>query len=138
VASFQAVQGLVKAFSLREPLGLGVGNVFVGNNPPDAAIFVYDSVVFGRVWVGESLPDIPDDASRAEAYAAMVAQNGQPDERYTSEIISIRVGVTALLRYASDPPSDPTVIEWVEKGVQFQALGPTLTSDQAITISNFV
>jgi len=80
----------------------------------------------------------PTTPPRKEAYEAMVANNGQPYIHYTSEIISIPGNTTALVQYSDDQVLDPTVVEWVESGVQFQVLGPKLLRDQALEIANAI
>src|SRR5947209_7564500 len=70
---------------IRIPVGLGTPTgIFL--SPPEgratdelAIMFVFDSVTYGRVWLGESLPNEPDDAARLAEYDAQVAQNGKPN-----------------------------------------------------------
>jgi len=119
----------VKGFQLYEPFGLGAPTICLPtSNPPKAAILVFDTSQYGRVWVAESLPDIPDDSARKEAYEAMVADNGQPYIHYTSEIISIPGNTTALVQYSDDQVLDPTVVEWVEEWRSVPGIGSKVAS----------
>lgn len=146
LASIDEAKALITAFSVVTPGGLGTPKgtyVPSEKRPPDgmAVIIVYDSDKYGRVWVAESLPDIESDVDREAYYEGRVSENGAPEIIATAEIVTVRVGETGFLQYSSDPTVNPTSIyptniQWLENGVQFQVLGPTLTTDQAVEIAN--
>jgi hypothetical protein len=138
-ASFSDAQAQ-SAFSLYNPQGLGTPQIFL---PPshaasgaDAVWFVYASThPYGTVWVGESPPDIPDNAARLASYQDIVAENGQPNVTSTAEIVTVRGSDTALVGTSLDAGA---TIEWVDSGVQFVVQGPTLIHDQVIAIANSI
>ena len=93
VASFDDAQALA-AFPLRDPRGLGSPRIFVpashASSDTDAVWFVYDAPEYGRIWVGESLPDIPDEAERLASYQQVVAENGQSGITSRGEMVTVR------------------------------------------------
>jgi hypothetical protein len=138
VGSFDEASNDV-SFQLRLPNRLGDATaIYVTPAPPDSAAvaFLFDSQDFGRVIVTESAPDIPDADQRTKAYEDRVANNGQPDVWTTSEIVTIKDNITAVVgtsQYYS------ATIEWVDDtDVQFDVIGPQLTGDQAIQLGDLV
>jgi hypothetical protein len=124
------------SFSLVDPAGLGdATGIYVTPGPDEAAAvaFKFDSQDYGRVIVIESLPDIPDPATRIAAYQDRVGNNGQPGYWTTSTIVTLATGDPAIV---GTSPSYPATVEWVTKEVQFAVIGPTLTGDQAVVIAN--
>ena len=123
-------------FPIVTPTALGnPAGIYVTPEPPSTAAvaFMYDSPVYGRVIVIESLPDIPDAQARMQAYQDRVANNGQPGFWTTSEIVTLNNGDPAIVgtsKYYS------ATIEWVDSDVQFSVIGPQLTGDQAVAIAN--
>jgi hypothetical protein len=138
VSSASEAAALIKAFPVYGPAGLGQADIIsvTAGTPPDAVIFVYTNSSYGMVWVGESTLDIPDEETRLASYRASVAENGNPDYYYTSEIVSVRQGLTGFLQTSDDSATFPTFIEWVDGAVQYEVLGPTLSKDDALAIAN--
>jgi hypothetical protein len=137
-SSASEAAALIKAFPVYGPAGLGQADIIsvTRDNPPEAVIFVYANSPYGMVWVAESTLDIPDEETRLASYQANVANNGKPDWYYTSEVVSVRQGLTGFLQTSDDPATFPTFIEWVDGAVQCEVLGPTLSKDRALAIAN--
>jgi hypothetical protein len=126
-------------FQLRTPGGPdGLEGIFL---PPQArpfqlmaVWFVFTSSKYGVVWIGESLPDVPDDQERLAGYQETVSNNGSPGAAQ-SEIVQVRRGDTALLGIS---PDGGGTLEWVESGVQFDVQGPTLSRADLVDIAAVV
>src|SRR5438093_11887551 len=141
VSSIDEAQDRNSTFSIVEPKNLAQPLVFVGPFPRpdknDTSVFlVYDDQSYGRVWVHEQLPDIEDPAERMKSYQASVTESRGPDYHAIADLLTIRSDIPALIWTSDDREVIPTIIHWVEDGVQFTVLGPTLTRDQAIEIAN--
>lgn len=139
VANVNEAQELITSFTIYEPQGLGTPEIYVGTGrPPEAmvVIFRYESTPYGLLWIAETLPDIPDDSARLKAYEDIVDTN---DLHYAqAEVVSVRQGITALITTSDNYAVRPTIIEWVQVGVQIAALGPTLSRDQAVDMANAI
>ena len=133
-SSFEAARSMT-SFPLYEPQGLGSPRIFLSSprGTADAVWFVYDAPRYGRIWVGESAPDILDESERLDTYQEIVAENGKRNISGHAELVRVRGRDPALLGTSADAPA---TLEWVEDGVQFYVEGPTLTQDQAIAIAN--
>jgi hypothetical protein len=120
--------------TLPSDLGQAAIYVFPGGAPVPGAFFVYDSATYGPVWLGESLPDIPDADQRMAWYktAASPENLGAGAE---GEVLTIRDGVKALLRRGADGYSE---MEWVQNHTQFVLLGPSMSRQQIVGIANSV
>lgn len=108
-------------------------HIFVSStlDDPNLALvyFVFDDDRYGRLVVAEGHPEVADPASRLAGYEALVATNGQPDVHSIAEIVYIRGGIPALRGHADF--NDHGTIEWVEDGVQFKIMGPSITQEEA-------
>jgi hypothetical protein len=120
--------------TLPSELGQASIYVFPGGPPVPGAFFVYDSSTYGPVWLGESLPDIPDADQRMDWYKTAAS----PDNLGVGaegEVLTIRDGVKALLRRGADGYSE---MEWVENDTQFVLLGPSMSRQQIVEVANSV
>ena len=132
----QAQQAL--SFQLRTPGGPdGLQGIYLPPQPRAAQLmavwFVYNNSKYGIAWVGESLPDVPDDQQRLAGYEETVSNNGSRGAAQ-AEIVQIRGGDAALLGTSESGGT----LEWVEKGVQFDVQGPTLTRAGLLDIAALV
>jgi hypothetical protein len=128
------------SFNLDVPKPLGTMHIFLSpytdaQGRSDAVWFVIQSPKFGIVWIGESAPDVPDDAERLASYQDRVAQNGQPGVLSVAEIVTVRGGVTALLGVS---PDGVATLQWVENQTQVDVQGPTLTRAQVLDIASWL
>jgi hypothetical protein len=117
----------------RAPDGLRGIYLPPGGRPSDlmAVWFVYKSAKYGWVWVSQSLPDVSDPAQRQAGWGDDVAHDGDPGAPQC-EVTTIR-GATQSLLCTSDSGG---TLEWVEDGVQFRIMGPTLTRQDLLGLAN--
>lgn len=138
--STEEAQRRVTVFTVVEPRALDHPTIYVAPTN-DHVLYLYRTSDHGVVWILEKLPDIQGDgATRLNAWEALVADNGDPANISTAEVVYVRDNEPALLTYSNsnDPQTHPTLLEWVENRTQFSILGPEITPAQAESLANDV
>ena len=98
-----------------------------------AVVLIYDDETYGRV-IFEQYPFRDTDSFPIKAARVVGAANPGPGVEL--KIVTIRGGLTAILTNDSSRKPSRSHVIWVENGMWFTVLGPTLTSDQVLTIAN--
>jgi hypothetical protein len=93
---------------------------------------IYVTYEYGKVVVIER--PAQQTASEFAAFAArLVARSQEPQVQGHAEVVATR-GSQALITVAES--QDLATIDWIEKGVQFEVLGPSLTRNQVVQIAD--
>lgn len=133
-------------FGLHLPKGLGQpqrvleGPVFTpprdqAPGPTRVVALIYDSPIYGRVVLTEGPPALPPRLWHTMVRTT-VEQNGRADVRGTATARTIRGGSEALVTVAEE--GAPTVVKWLEGGVEYILGGPRLTLQAALKIAEAV
>jgi hypothetical protein len=91
---------------------------------PPAVWFVYDDPDFGRIWIAESPPDMADPSERMAGYRSVADH---------ARTVRVRGGVSLLVHRGKVATG-----EFVQRGVQFQILGPDLSEEEVIRIAGLI
>ena len=125
------------SFDAREPNLDNLRAIFVtaldrSSSSTRALAFRFDSATYGRVWVVEERLQI-DPKLWEQDERDLIARKGQPGYSGSSEIVTIKGGIPAILR-TSDDGSD-SFLRWVEGQVLFTVEGPNLNKDACVAVA---